>query len=82
MRWIYRFHDNCKKQDKIKGHLTIDELQKATNILVRLVQEGEFEEELQCLKDSGCVKTKSSLIKLTRQYHKDRRKIAIFRIGF
>lgn len=76
--YILRFKVNCqtRKQDRLIGPLTPQELESATLALIYLVQHESFAEEIKGLERSGSVSKKSKILALNPFYDKE-----IIRVG-
>ncbi|GBM74213.1 hypothetical protein AVEN_203413-1 [Araneus ventricosus] len=61
MCYVLRFIHNVKNIERLTGHLTIKELQRAEIYLVQLVQQGEFAEEIKNLRKGAHVLSNSKV---------------------
>ena len=69
--WISRFADNCRRLDKLRGGLTVDELTDSEHMLIRSVQRTCFKEELQDLTNGRNVGKTSKLSGLNPFFDED-----------
>lgn len=67
MAWVIRFKNNCilsDKDNKTEGNLTVEEVNEAMKILIKVAQRESFLDEIQNLNSSKSVGNKSKILNL------------------
>lgn len=59
--YIWRFYQNCKIKNKIRGPLTVNELKESMQKLCKLTQELHYSKELKMLRKNKCIQKDSHL---------------------
>lgn len=64
MSYVLRFVNNCRKNRKEKGQVSVREMRYASIMIVKIIQNESFSDEKKCLKNKQNINKKSKLIKL------------------